>query len=74
MIQNTANIATNFADRPEFGHGEVVVRPIAVPKVKSTKEIADASTAPARIGPHSTKPVFAVEATLGPVVAGPGPT
>jgi hypothetical protein len=36
-----ASEAKTFADRPELGQGEVAERPIAVPKVRSTNEIAD---------------------------------
>src|SRR5688572_30620257 len=66
--QNTASVATTFADIPESGQGEVADSPIAVPKVKSTNEMAAARAAPANTAPHSTK----LAAPAG--AAGPGPT
>jgi hypothetical protein len=59
--------AITFADRPEFGHGEVADKPIAAPKVSSTNESAAASTAPANTAPHSTKlsPAVSVLDTTG---------
>ena len=55
------------ADSPEFGHGDAADRPIAVPKVSSTKDSAAASTAPAKTAPHSTKlaPGVSVLAAIG---------
>jgi hypothetical protein len=69
-----ASEAKTFADRPELGQGEVAERPIAVPKVSSTNEIAAASTAPANTAPHSTKLVpgaadAEAETGVGPTVA-----
>ena len=61
IAQNTAREPITLADRPEFGHGDVADRPIAVPKVRRTKERAAASTAPAQTAPHSTKLAPSVE-------------
>ena len=55
MAQKTASEAMTLADSPEFGHGDVAERPMAAPKVSSTKDIAAARTAPAKTAPHSTK-------------------
>src|SRR5262249_4453825 len=56
IVQNTAREAMTLAGNPECGHGEVAERPIAVPKLRSVKESAAASTAPARTASHSMKP------------------
>jgi hypothetical protein len=73
MAKKIAREAMTFADAPEFGQGDVAERPIAVPKVRSTNEIAAASTAPATTAPHSTKLVPAVEVTRAGLT-GVGPT
>jgi hypothetical protein len=71
MAQNTAKEAMTFAEAPEFGHGDVAERPMAAPKVRSTKVIAAARTAPARTAPHSTKLAPGVDAALELIGAGP---
>jgi hypothetical protein len=71
IAQKTAIDASTFADIPEFGHGEVAERPIAVPKVSRTNEIAAASTAPASTGPHSTKLGLGLETAVELTGAGP---
>src|SRR5215468_5963222 len=55
MTHSTAKLAISFVEAPTLGHGEVADKPIAVPKVRSTNEIAAASNAPASTAPHSTK-------------------
>jgi hypothetical protein len=77
MTQKIATEAITFAEAPEFGQGEVAERPIAVPKVRSTKEIAAARKAPANTAPHSTKLAPWLEWTVGAGAGGmigPGPT
>src|SRR6478672_11578547 len=64
IAQNTAMEAMTFADAPEFGQGDTADKPIAAPKVRSTKEMAAARKAPAITAPHSTK--------LAPTAAGGG--
>ena len=71
IAQNTATDATTFAEAPEFGQGEVAERPMAAPKVRRTKEIAAASTAPAITDPHSTKLEPGDAVGLDPRGAGP---
>ena len=71
IAQKTATEAITFAEAPEFGHGEVAERPMAAPKVRRTKEIAAARTAPARTDPHSTKLAPGVAVALEPSGAGP---
>ena len=70
IAQNTASEAITLADSPEFGHGDVADKPIAAPKVRRTKEMAAASTAPANTAPHSTKlkPAVSVRAATGALV------
>src|SRR6185312_5094571 len=70
MAQKTARPAINLAEAPEFAQGEAADRPMAAPNVRSTKERAAASTAPANTALHSTK--LLPPSTL--VVAGEGPT
>jgi hypothetical protein len=53
MVQKMAKEAITLAGSPELGQGDVAERPTAVPNVRRTKESAEASTAPAKIGPHS---------------------
>jgi hypothetical protein len=72
IAQKTATEAITFAETPEFGQGEVADRPMAAPKVRRTKEIAAARTAPASTAPHSTK--LAPEAEMVLELAGAGPT
>src|SRR6476661_933861 len=71
IAHSTASVAMSFAGAPAFGHGEVADNPIAVPKVRSTKEIAAARKAPASTAPHSTKLAPAAELAPAP---GAGPT
>ena len=71
--QNTASEAITFAERPEFGHGEVAERPMALPNVRNTNESAAARTAPASTALHSTKPVVGAATTAGDA-AGAVPT
>src|SRR6185295_11176758 len=72
IAQKTAKEAMTLAETPEFGQGEVAERPMAAPKVRSTKVIAAARAAPARTAPHSTKLAPGVDAALE--LAGAGPT
>src|SRR5437762_3459391 len=75
MAQKTASEAITFAETPALGQGEVAERPIAVPKVRSTNEIAAARKAPAKTAPHSTKLAPCEEWTVGAGgLVGPGPT
>jgi len=39
-------------DRPVLGQGEIALSPIAEPKVRRTKEMAAAQTAPAMMAPQ----------------------
>jgi hypothetical protein len=71
IAQNTATDAITFVEAPEFGHGDVADRPMAAPKVRRTKEIAAANTAPASTAPHSTKLVPGAAVELDPSGAGP---
>jgi hypothetical protein len=73
IAQNAATEAMTRAETPEFGHGETADKPMAVPKVRSTNEIAAARNAPASTAPHSTKlePTAAVGAVLAEIGAGP---
>jgi len=71
IAQKTAMDAITFAEEPELGQGEVAERPMAVPKVSRTNDIAAAKKAPARTAPHSTKLAPAVAVPLEPSGAGP---
>jgi hypothetical protein len=73
MTHRIATAAMNFAEAPEFGHGEVNDRPIAVPNVRNTNERAAAKTAPAKTALHSTKLAPAGALTDADAV-GDGPT
>jgi hypothetical protein len=75
ITQKTATDAITFVEATEFGQGEVAESPIAVPKVRSTKEIAAARKAPASTAPHSTKLAPCEEWAVGAGgIIGPGPT
>jgi len=53
-IQSRQSPAAIANATPSPGKGEVMPRPIAVPKLDSTSGWAGASSAPARIAPQST--------------------
>ena len=66
---------TTALDNPEFGQGEVIVRPMAAPKVRSTKATAEAATAQAQANMQATiDAAVAATAALAPPTPTPGPT